>query len=101
MLTRIFKRSASLKGVEMIFLSKEDCHLCDTALDVVRELQRKHRFDLQVIKIVKGDAWHDQYWDKIPVGLAGGRMLFKYRVDPDQLLEKLRHSARDTTLTGR
>lgn len=101
MLTRLFKRSTSLKGVEMIFLSKDDCHLCDTALDLVRELQRKHRFDLQVIKIVRGDEWHDQYWDKIPVGLAGGRILFKYRVDPDQLLEKLRHTVRDTTLTDR
>jgi hypothetical protein len=99
MLTRLFKRSASLKGVEMIFLSKDDCHLCDTALDVVQELQRKHRFDLQVIKIARGDEWHDQYWDKIPVGLAGGRMLFKYRVDPDLLLEKLRRTMRDDTLT--
>jgi hypothetical protein len=94
MLPRLFKRSPSLKGVEMIFLSKDDCHLCDTALEIVEALRRKHRFDLRVIKIVPGDEWHDEYWDKIPVGLAGGRMLFKYRVDADQLLEKLRHTTR-------
>ena len=92
MLTRLFKRSTSLKGVEMIFLSKDDCHLCDTALEVVEGLQRKHRFDLRVIKISRGDDWYEQYWDKIPVGLSGGRMLFKYRVDPEALVEKLSHS---------
>ncbi len=75
----------------MIFLSKDDCHLCDTALDVVEALRRKHRFDLQVIKISRGDEWYEHYWDKIPVGLVGGRMLFKYQVDPEALLEKLRH----------
>ena len=97
MLTRLFKRPLSLKGVEMIFLSKDDCHLCDTALEIVEALRRKHRFDLRVIKIRPGDEWHDEYWDKIPVGLAGGRMLFKYRVAPEQLLEKLRHTAPSRT----
>ena len=92
MLTRLFKRPTSLKGVELIFLSKDDCHLCDTALEVVEALQRKHRFDLKVIKIRRGDEWYENYWDKIPVGLTGGRMLFKYRVDPDTLVEKLGRS---------
>ena len=89
MFGRIFKRP-DISTMELLFLSKEECHLCDEALAVVENVRRKHPFALRVVKIAEGDEWHDRYWDKIPVGLVDGRMIFKYRVTGDELLEKMR-----------
>jgi hypothetical protein len=78
-----------MANVEMTFLTKDNCPLCDRALETVQALRREHKFKLTIIKVKPGDEWFDQYWDKIPVGLAGGRMLFKYRIKPEDLLRKL------------
>jgi hypothetical protein len=92
MFDRLFKRT-DLSSVELLFISKDDCHLCDEALEVVEAVRRKHPFRLRVVKITKGDEWYDRFWDKIPVGLVDGGMIFKYRVTADELLVKLRARA--------
>jgi hypothetical protein len=89
---RLFNRREDFSTIEVVFVSKDDCHLCDIALDVVEEVRRSYPFMLQVVKIKPGDEWHDRYWDKIPVVLIDGRMAFKYTVDPDELLRKMRAS---------
>jgi Glutaredoxin-like domain (DUF836) len=89
MFDRLFRRS-DLSNVELLLLSKEDCHLCDEALEVIESVRRRHPFRLRVVKIAEGDEWYDRFWDKIPVGLVEGRMIFKYRVQSAELLEKLR-----------
>lgn len=88
MLGRLFKRS-DISHMELLLLSKEDCHLCDEALGVIESVRRRHPFRLRVVKIEEGDEWHERFWDKIPVGLVGGRMIFKYRVTAAELLEKM------------
>ncbi len=90
MFSRLFRRGPDLSGVEVTFISKEDCHLCDQAFAVVEALHRRHGFRLTVLKIEEGTDLFDRYHEKIPVGLIDGRMAFKYRVDPDDFLAKLR-----------
>jgi hypothetical protein len=90
MFKRLFERRDDFSKIEVVFISKEDCHLCDDALIVVNEVRRKHPFPLRTVKIEPGDEWYDRYRDKIPVVLIGGRMAFKYRVDADELVRKLR-----------
>ena len=88
----LFRRSDDLSQVEVVFVSKNECHLCEVALEVVQKVQSRHPFRLKVVKIEQGDEWYDRYWDKIPVVLIDGRMGFKYRVDPEEFLTKLRAS---------
>jgi hypothetical protein len=92
MFKRLFSRRDEFAGIEVVFISKDDCHLCDIAQQVVEDVRRDHPFTLRVVKIQPGDEWHDLYWDKIPVVLIDGRMAFKYTVDPGELLRKLRAS---------
>jgi hypothetical protein len=75
--------------LEVILVSKRECHLCDAARDVVERVRRDHPFPLRVIEIRPGDEWHAKYWDRIPVLLIEGRVAFIYRIDPEPLLEKL------------
>lgn len=76
--------------MELVLISKDDCPLCDEALAVIRDVRRKHPFQLKVVKMVEGDEWYERYWDKIPVGLVNGKMIFKYRITADEILAKLR-----------
>jgi hypothetical protein len=89
MLGKLFKRSPDFSDIDVTFISRDECHLCDVAFDVLEGMRRKYRFRLNVIKIQEGTELYDRYWDKIPVGLIAGRMAFKYRVDPEDFLRKL------------
>lgn len=89
MLSRFFRRSPDISAIELIFISKDECSLCDTALKTVEALRREHPFRLRVVKIVPGDEWYDRYRESIPVGLVDGGMVFKYRTTREELLRKL------------
>ena len=92
MLNRILGRALDVSDVEVTFLTKEGCRLCDEALVVGEGVRRRFPFKLSIISICEGDQWHEQYGDKIPVGLINGRMAFKYRVNPVDFFVKLRAS---------
>ncbi|HVK39931.1 MAG TPA: glutaredoxin family protein [Candidatus Kapabacteria bacterium] len=92
MLNRIVGRALDVSGVEVTFLTKDGCRLCDEALSVVEGVRRRFPFKLDVVHIVEGDEWYERFGDKIPVGLIDGRMIFKYRVNPLDFFMKLRAS---------
>lgn len=98
MFSRLLRRRAT-PPTTLVFLTKEDCHLCDVALQAVEQARRKHSFDLQVIKIQEGDEWWERYWDKIPVGLIDGAMIFKYRIDVEELVKKVKRRSSNFTLS--
>lgn len=89
MLFRFFRRRTK-PAIKVLFLSKDDCHLCDVALQAVEQACQKYPFDLQIIKIQEGDEWWGRYWDKIPVGLIDGTMIFKYRIEVEELVKKVK-----------
>lgn len=93
MFGRIFNRT-DLSAIELTFISKDDCHLCDDALEVVEGIRRRYPFRLRVVKIEEGDEWFERFHTMVPVGLVGTGMIFKYRVTADELLMKLRSRAR-------
>lgn len=70
-------------------LSRRDCHLCDEAEKVLRDLQRDVSFEYVKVD-VDGDAeLRARYGGEVPVVLLEGRKLFKYRIDPERLRRKL------------
>jgi hypothetical protein len=92
MLNRIVGRALDVSDVEVTFLTKDGCRLCDEALFVVEGVRRRFPFKLDIVHIVEGDEWFERFGDKIPVGLIDGRMVFKYRVSPVDFFMKLRAS---------
>jgi hypothetical protein len=92
MLNRIVGRALDVSDVQVTFLTKDGCRLCDEALYVVEGVRRRFPFKLDIVHIAEGDEWFATYGDKIPVGLINGRMAFKYRVNPVDFFVKLRAS---------
>ena len=47
--------------------SKPDCHLCEEAMGVLRDLQERLGFALQERDITEDEALHRAYFERIPV----------------------------------
>ena len=78
----------------LTFITKDGgCSLCDDAWEEIESAQDYADFDIEIIKIQKGDKYYDEYWDKIPVILINGKIAFKYRTTRDALIRKLKARA--------
>ena len=77
-----------MKRVTLI--SKDDCHLCDVAKEVILSVRKKIAFELTETKIVPGEQDFKTYSERIPVILIDGKFAFQYKVSERQLLEKLK-----------
>ncbi len=73
--------------------SKEDCHLCEEAKAVLLKLQHEIAFTLEERKIQPGDAFYEEYKEKIPLVFINGKLASKYRVDGKELKKKLQRAA--------
>jgi hypothetical protein len=70
-------------------ISKNNCHLCDVAREVLLKARTKTAFNLNEKKITAGDADFEAYHERIPVILIENEFAFQYRVSERVLLEKL------------
>ncbi len=74
--------------VELI--SKDECHLCDVARDVLLKVQKASPFELRQTKIREGDGLYETYSQKVPVILVNGAVAFHFKVRESELLATLR-----------
>jgi glutaredoxin len=68
---------------------KPECHLCDAALEVLRELRAQRPFELVEVDITTDDRLHARYLERIPVVALDGEELFDFFVDVDVLTARL------------
>lgn len=76
------------------FITKDGgCGLCDDAWEEIESAQDYADFDLEIVKIQKGDRLYEKYWDKIPVILVNGKETFLTRTTRDQLIRALKEKS--------
>jgi glutaredoxin len=69
--------------------TKPDCHLCEQALQALREVRSELPFELLLCDITTEDALHRAYFERIPVVALDGEELFEYFVAPEELRGRL------------
>jgi glutaredoxin len=73
--------------------SRPGCHLCEQAVEALRELERElepeRSFRLQELDIDERPALHDAYFERIPVILLDGEELCEYVLDEQIVRERL------------
>jgi glutaredoxin len=69
--------------------SKPDCHLCAEAMMALRGLQAELGFALEERDITMDDELERAYFDRIPVVVLDGEVLFEYFVQEAVLRERL------------
>jgi hypothetical protein len=75
--------------IHVELFSREDCHLCEDALAVLRNVQRDIRFSLEERRLVPGDRFYESFKEKVPVVLINHVETFHFRVDERALRRKL------------
>ncbi len=82
---------------DVVFYTREGCHLCGVALAVVLEVRRARPFRLAVVDIDRdlgrGDRRFASYTEEVPVIEVMGRKAFKFRVDKAALERALERAA--------
>jgi hypothetical protein len=63
--------------------------LCDNALEVLRDLQAEHAFELRVLDIRADEALQRAYFERVPVIALDGEELCSYVVDEPLLRARL------------
>ena len=75
--------------IQLTFVSKPDCHLCETARDVVdgvvAELGSEASVHIEELSILEHPDLYEKYVEEIPVVLLNGRVHNIWRVDPARL----------------
>ena len=69
--------------------AKPGCHLCETAYQAVLKVQLERDFELEEIDITLDPALHREYGERIPVVAVDGEELSEYRVNPEELKDRL------------
>ena len=65
------------------------CHLCERALEIVREAQAVSNFDVDVVDISGDEALEDAYRAFLPVIEIDGIRAFTYFVTVEALLDRI------------
>ena len=71
------------------FYTKESCHLCDVAFEIVERISNKINFTLETVDITQSDDLMMKYGSEIPVIEINGIFEFKYEVNEKDLLSVL------------
>ena len=79
---------------KVALLTRQGCHLCHDALQVVRLALPDFDVILEVIDVDGDEELARLYGEELPVLLVDGEKAFKYRVDPDRLRRRLRRFRR-------
>jgi glutaredoxin len=66
-----------------------NCHLCERALEVVREVQVELAFELELIDVGGDPELEAQYREHLPVVEIDGERVFTYFVDAEALRRRL------------
>ena len=73
-------------------LSKQDCHLCDQAKEVIFRNTRSLPVEVEVIDIENDPELVKLYGSDIPVIFLNDRKIFKHRVDENKLQKLLKRA---------
>ena len=75
---------------EVIVYSRQGCHLCDVVIGSLERLAQHADFTWKVVDIDGEEALRARYDQEVPVVFINGRKAFKYHMNEDEFLRKLR-----------
>ncbi len=81
--------------IEVVLYTKPECCLCDTVKAQLNKLRAIEPFELLEVNILEDSAAYAKFHEEIPVGFISGRKVFKYHLDEEAFLQRLK-SAADT-----
>ena len=76
---------------QVTIYSRQNCHLCEVAKEVVESARNEAEFDLEVV-FIDGDVELEKlYGEEIPVTLINGRRHDYFKVERTRFIEAVLH----------
>lgn len=75
--------------------TRAGCHLCDTAKEQLRRARRGAQFELEEVDIDSDPELQALYNEEVPVISINGRKAFKFFVNEDEFVKKLKDRSTD------
>jgi glutaredoxin len=72
--------------------TREGCHLCEVAHELLEQEKRQHGFQLEVVDIDTSAELTELYGEQVPVVCVNGKLRFRGRINP-VLLRRLYENA--------
>lgn len=69
--------------------SADDCHLCETAKEVLLKVRQQHPFRFVEIKVRQGTKEYEDFGERIPVVFVNKQFAFQHRVNERELVNIL------------
>ena len=73
----------------IVVYSRQDCCLCDEALEQIEAARPSVAFSLRVVDVDQDPVLAEKYGHEVPVVEIDGRKAFKYRLTTRELLRRL------------
>jgi glutaredoxin len=83
------KEGSIVKNRQMRLYTREGCHLCDNAKELILNLQAEHEFQLEEVDISARDDLTERYGLMIPVVELDGEEIQYGQIDQFTLCEAL------------
>ena len=79
--------------IQIQFYTRANCHLCQDAKALLANLGQQYSLQIDERDVDADPAWAEQYGDRVPVLVSGGRERFWGRIEPKLLARFLRHES--------
>jgi glutaredoxin len=79
-----------LTTARVTLYTRAGCHLCEAVKQRLARARRRARFELEEIDIDSDPALRALYNEEVPVVAINGRKAFKYHLEEEEFLKKLR-----------
>lgn len=78
--------------VTVTVYSREDCHLCEEALETIEHVASgvERHVEIREIDVDDDPELANEYGERVPYVLVDDRPAFKFRVDAEELARRLR-----------
>lgn len=89
-----FWRRPSLEQVAVVMFTRQGCHLCEDAWEVLQAARQRHGFRLSAADVDSDPEWQRAHGEHVPVVTVNGRVRFRGRVNAVLLDRLLRAEGR-------
>ena len=82
---------ADAEAVTVTVYSREECHLCEDAIETVRRVAADvaRPVDVETVDVDADPDLREKYGERVPYVLVDDRPAFKFRVDAAELRDRL------------
>ena len=75
----------------VVIYSRRECHLCEIAEKLVKDIRKDYEFELEIIYIDGDVSLEKEYGEEVPVTLINGKRHDYFRVDRARFIEAVLH----------